>query len=114
MAKSSEKRQLATDISTNSRCNKMDGEVTYYLTQALAGHRCFKAYMKWFISVDTAICDYRGVDDDNTMHTLFLSVFTEFRLVKRIMCTWGLNYRSNNTVKELLNSRINGELLKNR
>ncbi|XP_030746630.1 uncharacterized protein LOC115875348 [Sitophilus oryzae] len=55
-----------------SQCN---GDVDYYVTQALSGHGCFNKYLHKYPRSETAVCLYCSEEDD-AKHTLlhFLSV----------------------------------------
>lgn len=44
--------------------------LAYFLTQLLTGHGSFGAYLAEIRKVDTALCPYRGTEDDTPEHTL--------------------------------------------
>ena len=46
------------------------GEVTFALSQALAGHGCFRHYLANFKIIDTPACTYGDANDDTAEHTL--------------------------------------------
>lgn len=61
-------RKLISDL--RHRCNRESGEVNYFLTQILAGHCAFQAYLRRFQLSDSEQCMYCGFTD-TAEHTFF-------------------------------------------
>ena len=51
--------------------SRQHGEVDYFLTQALAGHGCFRKYLFDRARADSPVCTYCK-DVDDAQHTLFI------------------------------------------
>lgn len=61
-------RTLIPDI--GAWVDRDHGETDFFLTQAISGHGCYRAYLKRFGLIDDPSCTYCG-DNDDAGHTLF-------------------------------------------
>ena len=55
----------------SSWMNRGHGQVNFYLTQALSGHGCFRAYLKRFKRSSQSSCHFCESEMDDAEHTLF-------------------------------------------
>lgn len=55
----------------SSWMNRSHGQVNFYLTQALSGHGCFRAYLKRFKKCRESSCHFCESEVDDAEHTLF-------------------------------------------
>ena len=66
------------------------GDVSYYQTQALTRHGCFKEYLKRFKKKNDAVCEYCLTEEDDANYTLFVCMkFADERESRmRILNKW--------------------------
>ena len=82
------------------------GQVNYYLTQALSGHGCFKAYLKRFNICQQSTCDFCGCENDDAEHTLFHCI--EWKSLRETLeTTIGETLSADNMVNKMLESKQN-------
>ena len=51
--------------------NRSHGEMTFYLTQAMTGHGCFRSYLKRFRRAEAGTCLHCCTAEDDAEHALF-------------------------------------------
>lgn len=52
--------------------NRKHGEVTFYITQFLSGHGCFRAYLHKMKLKESPACGYCDAENDDAEHTFFI------------------------------------------
>lgn len=85
---------------------RQHGQLNYYLTQALSGHGCFKAYLHRFKLSESSTCDFCGNEDDDAEHTLFHC--TEWKVCRETAeRNIGARLSKENLTDEMLESKQN-------
>lgn len=52
--------------------DRKHGGIDFYITQALSGHGCFKAYLHKYLRKNSSTCDYCNEGPDDAFHTFFV------------------------------------------
>ena len=90
--------------------SRAQGEVNYYLTQALTGHGCLKEYLCRFKKKIDALCESCEDEEDDANNTLFIcKKFDEER--GRLSRIIGVTLTSDNMVQEMLRNEKNWSII---